>query len=72
MSENEEYYLQQCLQKMVCPSCQKKLTNKVGSGRFKDGVFCSQDCYAKWHSGVLIKRHQERLNKGNNKENNNE
>lgn len=64
MAENEESYLSQCRQENLCPACRKPLTNKVGSGRFKDGVFCSQACYAKWHEAAMRNRHEERMKKG--------
>ncbi len=63
MSENEKDYLEQCLAKNMCPTCQKPMTTKVGTGQFKDGVFCSLDCQAKWHENAMIKRHLERLKK---------
>jgi len=63
MAESEEEYLRQCREKSVCPECQRPLYEKVGGGQFKDGVFCSLDCYAKWHEALLVRRHQERLQK---------
>jgi len=63
MAENEESYLKQCREKELCPNCQKSLANKLGSGSFKEGVFCSLDCYTKWHEAALIRRHKARLKK---------
>ena len=63
MAENEKNYLQECLQKNICPTCQKTLYNKVGSGKLNEGTFCSLDCNAKWHEASLIRRHQARLKK---------
>jgi hypothetical protein len=63
MAEDEASYLRECRQINVCPTCQKPIVTKVGSGRFEDGVFCSQTCYANWHAMSLQKRHLARLKK---------
>lgn len=63
MTENEEDYLRQCLEKNICPVYQQPVTKKFGSGQLKDGVFCSLDCYGKWNQGLLIRRHQDRVKK---------
>jgi hypothetical protein len=34
MAEDGKKYLQQCLQKNICPPCRKTLSDKVGSGKF--------------------------------------
>ncbi len=64
MAESEEGYLRQCLEKNICPACQRTITEKFGSGQSKDGVFCSLGCYGEWHKGSLWLRHKERLKKG--------
>jgi len=64
MAGEEQAYLRDCLEKSICPACQKSLASGVGSGQLKDGVFCSLDCYARWKQGELWKRHQGRLKKG--------
>ncbi len=67
MAENEEDYLRQCLERNicpVCPACQQSITKKFGSGQFKDGVFCSLDCYTEWNKALLIRRHQDKVQKG--------
>jgi hypothetical protein len=61
MAENEQQYLGECMEEGICPACHQPITKKFGSGRFEDGVFCSMDCYAEWHKGSLIRRHQDRL-----------
>jgi hypothetical protein len=63
MADDEQAYLRQCREQGLCPTCQRPLTNRVGSGQFKDGVFCSLDCSARWHAAALVKRHQERTKK---------
>lgn len=68
MAENEEDYLRQCLEQNICPACQRPITKKVGSGQLKDGVFCSLDCYGKWHQALLMRRHQDRVKKGSSDE----
>jgi hypothetical protein len=67
MAESETDYLRQCLRQNVCPTCQGPLTSKVGTGQFKDGVFCSLGCQAKWHDSAMRKRHQERTKKAEKK-----
>jgi len=59
VAEHEENYLAQCLQAGICPACTKATVTKYGTGRFEDGVFCSFDCYTKWHAGALIRKHQD-------------
>ncbi|MHB1246309.1 MAG: hypothetical protein ACYCZH_07695 [Sulfuriferula sp.] len=63
MAENEEDYLRQCFERNVCPVCQQLITKKFGSGQFKDGVFCSLDCYAEWNKALLIRQHQDKVQK---------
>lgn len=46
----------------------KPITKRVGSGQLKDGAFCSLGCYSKWNEAVLIRRHQERLQKSKSDE----
>ena len=63
MAEHEAAYLRECLKKKICPACQKSIARVVGTGQFKDGGFCSVDCYRKWNAALLIRRHKERLKK---------
>jgi hypothetical protein len=58
MAESVDQYLQECRAKDICPTCQKPLTNRVGSGNL---VFCSLDCDVKWRAPDFIMRHFERL-----------
>lgn len=64
VAAEEQGYLRDSLEKNICPACKKPPNGKIGSGRRKDGLFCSLDCYARWHEGGLLKRHRERLRKG--------
>ena len=43
-----------------CPVCDHPLAGltPTGSGRIRDGVFCSSECYAAWHSERLIREAQ--------------
>lgn len=45
----------------VCPQCGVQLTekNRVGSGSFADGVFCSLECLTTFHAGYFEKRKDE-------------
>jgi len=63
MAESEEDYLRLCLDRNICPVCQQAITQKFGSGQFKDGVFCSLNCYTEWSKGLLIRRHQDKAQK---------
>lgn len=60
MSEQQATYLAECLKKAICPACQKHLVERHGSGQFKDGVFCSLDCEAKWRGEEIRQRHLTR------------
>jgi len=68
MAENEAEYLRQCLEQNICPVCQKAIAKKFGSGQLKDGVFCSMDCYAEWNKALLIRRHQDKVQKSKSDE----
>jgi hypothetical protein len=68
MAESDETYLRECLQSKICPTCQTPFEKGVGGGQPKDGLFCSLDCYAKWHEEMLIRRHRNRLVKPNTDE----
>jgi hypothetical protein len=39
-----------------CPQCGKSLTDRVGSGRLSDGVFCSLNCMALFHDDYYRER----------------
>jgi hypothetical protein len=60
---DDEYYLRECLEKGICPLCHKPIVERFGSGQLKDGVFCSLDCFGKWHEQALKRRHQDRVKK---------
>ena len=68
MAADEEDYLRQCLERNVCPVCQKPITRKFGSGQLKDGVFCSLECHGKWHEVALLRRHNDRVQRGSSDE----
>lgn len=68
MAENVENYLRQCLERNICPVCQQPIIKKFGSGQFKDGVFCSLNCHAEWNKALLIRRHQDRVQKSKSNE----
>jgi hypothetical protein len=61
MAEMEDGYLAGCLAQGVCPVCKEPLGARVGSGRPKDGAFCSLTCYAQWHQAALAQRHKARM-----------
>ena len=60
MAEAEQGYLAQCRANGICPVCHNQLAQRIGSGKLDDGVFCSMDCYAKWHGASLVQRHKMR------------
>ena len=68
MAENEEEYLRQCLARNIFPVCQQPITQKFGRGQFKDGVFCSLGCYTEWNKALLIRRHQDKVQKSKSDE----
>lgn len=68
MAENEEDYLRQCLEQSICPACQQPIVERVGSGRLKDGAFCSLACFTKWNEALLIRKHKDRMQKNKSNE----
>lgn len=50
------------VQAKQCAFCGKSLKNIkiVGSGSFKDGLFCSLDCFSKFHSERLKNKSQNK------------
>ena len=51
MPVNEESYLLDCWERVICPYCRKSFpeTERVGSGQKKKGGFCSLDCYTNYY-----------------------
>ena len=43
--------LRACAEQKLCPSCGQEydVGRGYGSGRLDDGLFCSLDCFAKFH-----------------------
>lgn len=60
MAVNEETYLLDCWGRVVCPYCRNAFpeTERVGSGRKKEGGFCSLDCYTKYYELEIRERHR--------------
>jgi hypothetical protein len=45
----------------VCPSCGANLDegrHRTGSGDLDEGIFCSLDCFARFHGPRILRRHQ--------------
>jgi len=51
----EETYLRDCRVRQICPFCKKALGSdkRFGTGSFKDGVFCSFDCVARYRESEI-------------------
>ncbi len=58
VSEGEGEVLRELWEKNICPSCGKLIPEgeRVGSGRRREGGFCSMDCYVEYHKEKLIER----------------
>lgn len=58
VSEAEADVLLELWDKNICPSCGKVIEEgkRVGSGRKREGGFCSLDCYAGYRKEKLIER----------------
>jgi len=56
MAEVAAEYLRPCRDQNVCPACQRAIVHKCGSGQFKDGVFCSLNCYTQWNAAEIARR----------------
>jgi len=50
--QKRDHRIQRSISERRCAQCEADLnkTGIVGSGSFSDGLFCSLDCYAKFHS----------------------
>ncbi len=58
VTEAEAEVLLELWDKNICPFCGKLIPEgeRVGSGRKREGGFCSLDCYANYHQEKLIER----------------
>lgn len=58
MAQSEEEYLLELWFKNVCPFCGRSIHEgtRVGSGKKKEGGFCSTECYAQYYKAELIER----------------
>jgi len=63
MAENEEDYLRQCLERNICPVCQQMMIKKFGSGQFKRRRVLFVELPRKMDKALLIRRHQDRVQK---------
>jgi hypothetical protein len=61
--DREDEYLLALWDENVCPYCGKEIPEgtRVGSGRKRDGGFCSLDCYARYHE-LALKDRARRVN----------
>lgn len=58
MEFEEERYLLELWEKMICPYCGRKIPDgqRVGSGAKSKGGFCSLDCYARYYQLELSEK----------------
>jgi len=58
MAQSESDYLLKLWDRNVCPFCKESLDpmKRVGSGKKKDGGFCSLSCYARYYELDLRER----------------
>ncbi len=58
VTEAERKVLLELWEKNICPFCGKLIPEgkRVGSGRKREGGFCSLDCYANYHQQKLVER----------------
>jgi len=63
MAESEQSYLLELWDNNICPNCGKSIPEgkHVGSGKKREGGFCSLDCYADYRSADLIERHRKAM-----------
>jgi hypothetical protein len=66
MAVSEESYLLDCWERVICPYCRKPFleTARVGSGRKKEGGFCSLDCYTKYYELDIRERFRRFVDPG--------
>lgn len=58
MARSESDYLLELWAKNVCPFCGKPIKEgtRVGTGRKRDGGFCSLECYTRYYELELRER----------------
>ena len=58
MAISEAAYLNMMWERKECPSCRRAIPTgkRVGTGRKKDGGFCSLDCYARYDAMELTEK----------------
>ena len=58
LAEAEAEVLLELWDKNICPFCERLIPERerVGSGRRREGGFCSLACYAEYHKVELIER----------------
>jgi hypothetical protein len=71
MADTDENYILDAWEKRICPTCGAIIADEraYGSGRIKDGRFCSLACYGKYHEAAIAKRANEALTKARRKVN---
>jgi len=58
MARSESDYLLELWDKKICPFCREPIKEgkRVGTGRKKDGGFCSLGCYTRYYELELRER----------------
>ena len=57
-AKSEDEYLLELWERNIFPTCGRSIPEgtRVGSGRRREGGFCSLDCYAKYRIGDVVDR----------------
>ena len=63
MDKSEEEYLLELWERNICPQCGSEIPGgkKFGTGKKREGGFCSLECYTLYHQTEIIKRQQRIL-----------
>jgi len=63
MEESDQDYLLELWDANICPNCGATIPDgaRVGSGKKREGGFCSLSCYGDYHKATLVDRHRKTL-----------
>lgn len=58
MAISEAAYLKMMWERNECPNCRRSILEgqRVGTGRKRDGGFCSLDCYTRYYAMKLAEK----------------
>lgn len=63
MDKSEEEYLLELWERNICPQCGGEISGeqKFGTGKKREGGFCSLQCYTLYYQTEILQRQQQIL-----------